>query len=58
MQRQAGFARRKIETATAWVVYVGAEQQAGRVPMDKRTWRAKISTKLNPSRPDLRVASE
>lgn len=50
MKRGAGFARLKTATALAWARYVEAEQQAGRVPMDKQTWRAK--------RPDiLRVAS-
>ena len=43
---QAGFARRKIVTALAWARYVEAEQAAGRVPMDKRTWRAKRELKI------------
>jgi len=43
MKRQAGFARKKIETATAWAGYVEAERRAGRAPMAKRTWRAKRS---------------
>lgn len=41
MQRQAGFAQRKIADAVAFAAYREAEARAGRVPMDKRTWRAK-----------------